>query len=56
MRIKPIRREAVFAVLGELAWFVEDYGVACVGPFVGVTNNRSACHEECHVMEAGFAA
>ena len=43
-------------VLRELAWFVEDQRVAFAGPFVGLTDDRSARNEECQVMEAGLAA
>ena len=52
MRIEPVRRKTVRPVLGELAWFVQDDGVACKSPFVRLPDDRSALDQECEVMKA----
>ena len=56
MRIKPVGREAVFAVLGELAWLVQDGGSPGTRPLVRVPDDCSARDQECEVMKARLVA
>ena len=56
MRIKPVGRKTVRPVLGELAGFVQDDGVACMSPLVCFSNDRAARDQECDVMKARLAA
>jgi hypothetical protein len=56
MKIKPVGRKTVRAVLGELAGFVQDDGVACTSPLVCFSNDRAARDQECDVMKARLAA
>ena len=43
-------------VLGELAGFVQDDGVARTSPLVCFSNDRAARDQECEVMKACLAA
>jgi hypothetical protein len=56
MGIEPVGRETVLPVLGELAWFVQDDGVACTHPLVCFPDDASARDLECEVVKAGLAA
>ncbi len=56
MRIKPVGRKTVRPVLGELAGFVQDDGVACTRPLVCFLNDRAARDQECEVMKARLVA
>ena len=56
VRIEPAGRKAVFPVLGELAWLVQDDGSACTRPLVCLPDDRSALDQECEVMQACLAA
>ena len=56
MRIKPVGRKTVFAILREVAWFVQDDGLACTCPLVCFSDDRSGRDQECEVMKARLAA
>ena len=56
MRIKPVGRKTMFPILREVAWFVQDDGLACTCPLVRFSNDRSARNQECEVMKARLAA
>jgi hypothetical protein len=54
MGIEPVRRVAMFPVLRELAWFIQDDSLACTRPLVRFPDDRSARDQEGEMMEAGL--
>jgi hypothetical protein len=56
MRIEPVGREAVFPVLGEFAWLVQDGGIPGTSPLVRFPDDRSARDQERKVMKTRVAA
>ena len=56
MRIEPVGRKAVRPVLGELAGFIQDDGVARMSPLVCLSNDCATRDQESDVVKARFKA
>ena len=56
MRVKPVGRKTVRAVLRELLGLVEDDGVPCMRPLVCLADDRAARDQEREVMKARLEA